>query len=82
MKKRKPRGTSVVFVLDTGYYGTARRLCQVGDEVSRLPSLNPLVLRPQTTAGEFKIITTAYCDGAMNDDMELPVEELKEVVLV
>ncbi|KAL7626510.1 hypothetical protein AAE478_003282 [Parahypoxylon ruwenzoriense] len=82
MEKRKRRGNWVIFTLDTGYYGTAHHRCQVGDDVVLLASLNPLVLRSQAESREFRIIAPAYCEGAMNDDMNPHNEELEEIILV
>ncbi|KAI5855095.1 heterokaryon incompatibility protein-domain-containing protein [Durotheca rogersii] len=82
VEERKLTGTWVVIILDTGYYGTAHHLCQVGDEIAVLASLNPLVLRPQTAQREFRIVTPAYCDGGMNGELDLPTEELEEIILV
>ncbi|GAB1314478.1 hypothetical protein MFIFM68171_04688 [Madurella fahalii] len=82
MEKRKRAGKWLVFCLDSGYYGTTHHLCQVGDEVSLLGSLNPLVLRRQKEARQFRIVTPAYCEGAMNGDVQSRAEELEEIILV
>ncbi|KAI0180955.1 heterokaryon incompatibility protein-domain-containing protein [Hypoxylon sp. FL1284] len=84
LAKRKAGGGFLVFVLDTGYVGTAHRSCGVGDLVALLSSLNPLVLRPRegNRPREFRIVTPAYCEGAMSGDLSLEPEELEEFVLV
>ncbi|KAK4157040.1 heterokaryon incompatibility protein 6, OR allele [Chaetomidium leptoderma] len=82
IKKRKPIGNQVIFVLDTGYYGTAHHVCRVGDAVAVLHPVNPLILRPQETEQEYRIVTPAYCYGAMNGEMGCPVEEQEKIILV
>ncbi|KAI1645922.1 uncharacterized protein F4817DRAFT_317301 [Daldinia loculata] len=81
-EKRKLRENWVIFTLDTGYCGTAHHNCQAGDDIVLLKSLNPLVLRPQSKSHEFRIVAPAYCEGAMNGDMNSHNDELEEIILV
>jgi hypothetical protein len=80
--KRRPAANWVVYVLDSGYCGVAHRECGVGDVVTLLPSINPLVLRSWKKNGEYRVITPAYCEGAMNGQMNPTADQMDEIILV
>lgn len=71
-----------MYVLDTGYCGTAHRRCCVGDVVALLPSLHPLVLRRWKKDGEYRIVTPTYCEGAIKGEMGSLAAEMEEIILV
>jgi hypothetical protein len=79
---RRPRASWVVYVLDSGYCGVAGQGSHLGDAVFLLPPLNPLVLREQTQGRGYRIVTPAYCEGAMNCEVQELAGELEEIVLV
>jgi hypothetical protein len=57
-------------------------VCGVGDVVALLPSINPLVLRSWKKDGEYRVITPAYCEGAMNGQMNPTADQMDEIILV
>lgn len=82
MGKRRLGATWVVYVLDSGYCGAAAQGCRVGDVVSIIPPLNPLVLCERGRDRGYRIVTPAYCEGVMNYEVQKLAGEEEEIILV
>jgi hypothetical protein len=70
-----------VFLLDTGFLGTAFHTCREGDELALLAGLNhPVILRRQHS-NEFRIVAPAYCHGVMDGEV-WSERKMEEIILI